>query len=63
MTEDPKTGELRTEQFQREQTEREAEEEAPTDEASETARRRADKAAYLREKLEERSRAEREADE
>ena len=64
--EDPTTQELRIEQLRREKAERErAERErvghAPTDEAPEQHERRADKAAYLRERLEERARAEREA--
>ena len=63
MEEDPKTGELKVEQLQREKLEREAEEEAPTDPGTDTARRRADKAAYLHEQLEKRAQAEREADE
>jgi len=57
--EDPKTEELRVEQAQREDAERGAEEEAPTEEDTATHARRADKAAYLREKLEERAESER----
>ena len=60
MEEDPITEELRVEQSEREQAERASEEEAPTEEDTETHRRRADKAAYLREKLEERAESERE---
>jgi hypothetical protein len=59
MDEDPKTEELRLEQFRRERDEREAEDEAGTEEGTESHRRRADKAAYLRRKLEERAEAER----
>lgn len=59
MDEDPKTEELRVEQAQREHVERESEQEAPGDEDTATHRRRADKAAYLREKLEERAESER----
>ena len=57
--EDPKTEELRVEQAEREQAERGAEDEAPTEEHTDAHRRRADKAAYLREKLEERADSER----
>ena len=60
IDEDPTTEELRIEQAEREQAERESEAEAPTEEDTETHRRRADKAAYLREKLEERAESERE---
>ena len=59
MEEDPKTEELRVEQAERERAERGAEEQSPTEESTETHRRRADKAAYLREKLEERADSER----
>jgi hypothetical protein len=50
---DPTTETLRLEQAQREQDERERAERAPTDAQERAAQRRADKAAYLREKLEE----------
>jgi hypothetical protein len=60
MDEDPKTEELRVEQDKRERAERESEEHAPTEEDTQTHRRRADKAAYLREKLEQRAESERE---
>lgn len=50
---DPTTETLRLEQLQTERTERKAAEQAPTEEAEHTAERRADKAAYLREKLDE----------
>jgi hypothetical protein len=60
VDEDPKTEELRVEQSERERAERESETQAPTEEDTQTHRRRADKAAYLREKLEERAESERE---
>ncbi len=62
MEEDPTTQELRVEQLKREQAEREAAEEGATPDDTEQHERRADKASYLREKLEERARAERETD-
>ena len=58
MEEDPTTQELRTDQLRRERAERRQAAGAPTEEALEHARR-ADKAAYLRERLEEREEAER----
>lgn len=57
---DPTTEELRAAQLRRETQEREAAEQAPDDTAEHHVAR-ADKAAYLRQKLEERARAEREA--
>jgi hypothetical protein len=60
--EDPVTEELRVRTAKREETEREAAAQAPTDDATEQHEARADKAAYLREKLAERARAERERD-
>lgn len=57
---DPTTEELRAAQLEREEKEREAADKAP-DDTAEHHIARADKAAYLREKLEERARAEREA--
>ena len=60
MNEDPTTEELRVQQASRERAERESEDEASTEEDTETHRRRADKAAYLREKLEKRAESERE---
>ena len=51
--EDPKTEELKVEQVQRELRERRNAEDAPTDAGEAAATRRADKAAYLKEKLEE----------
>lgn len=61
MDEDPTTEELRVEQLQRERAEREAAAEGVTPDDTEQHDRRADKASYLREKLEERAEAEREA--
>jgi hypothetical protein len=57
---DPTTEELRRIQQRREAEAREAAEKAPDDTAEHHVAR-ADKAAYLREKLEERARAERKA--
>lgn len=61
MSEDPTTQELRLDQLQRELKEREAAEHAtdPDDTGQHVAR--ADKASYLREKLEQRAEAERRA--
>ena len=59
--EDPTTEELRRAQLERELSEREHAEHGVTDDETEQHERRADKASYLREKLEERARAEREA--
>ena len=59
MDEDPTTEELRLRQAERERAERGAEDEAVTEESTEAHRRRADKAAYLREKLEQRAESER----
>jgi hypothetical protein len=50
---DPKTEELKVEQVQRELRERGSAEDAPTEEGERAAIRRADKAAYLKRKLEE----------
>lgn len=58
---DPTTEELRLSQLKREVEEREAAEQA-SDDAGDPHQARAHKAAYLREKLEQRARAEREAD-
>ena len=60
--EDTSTHELKTEQRKRKQGEREAEKDSITPDESDQHRRRADKAAYLEEKLAERERAEREAE-
>jgi hypothetical protein len=60
---DPTTEELRLDQLKRERVLREEAERIPADDdTSEQVVARADKAQYLREKLEERARAEREAD-
>ena len=60
---DPTTEELRIDQLQREQALREEAEQLPSDDdTSDQVVARADKARYLREKLEERARAERAAD-
>jgi len=62
MTEaDPTTEELRIAQIKREEAEREQADHGVTEEDTDQHERRADKASYLREKLEERARAEREA--
>jgi hypothetical protein len=62
VEEDPTTRELRAQQLRRERTEREEAEEADSEEGTDKHERRADKAEYLKEKLEERADAEREAD-
>jgi hypothetical protein len=59
MDEDPTTQELRREQTERESKERGEAEQTELDEDTAQHERRADKAAYLREKLEERADAER----
>ncbi len=61
MEEDPTTRELREQQAAREGEERDVADEADTDEGTAQHERRAEKAEYLKEKLEERSEAEREA--
>ena len=58
---DPTTEELRIAQLKREEAERERAETGVTEDDTDQHERRADKAHYLREKLEERARAEREA--
>jgi hypothetical protein len=55
---DPKTEELSTEQVRREMIEREREQHADQEAEQQTAARRADKAAYLKEKLGERAASE-----
>jgi hypothetical protein len=50
---DPTTQELRLDQIQREREEHARAREAPTEAGEQAASRRADKAAYLRSKLEE----------
>ncbi len=59
MEEDPTTQELRLAELQRMREEKERAEEAATPEEGEQHERRAEKASYLREKLEERAEAER----
>jgi hypothetical protein len=60
---DPTTEELRLDQLGRERTLREQADRTPADDdTGEQTAARADKAQYLREKLDERARAEREAD-
>jgi hypothetical protein len=59
--EDPTTQELRLEQLQREAAERDRAVESDDPDETEQHERRADKASYLREKLEERAESEREA--
>jgi hypothetical protein len=58
---DPKTEELRLEQIQRERAEREQETESAEPAEQRTHRRRGDRAAYLKSKLDERARSEEEA--
>lgn len=58
---DPKTEELRVEQIVREREERTAEHEAVQPDAADQHARRADKAAYLKAKLDERAEAERDS--
>jgi hypothetical protein len=59
--EDPTTQELRLDQLRREASERERAEGSIEDDEAEQHDRRADKAAYLREKLEQRAASERAA--
>ena len=59
MEEDPTTQELRVAELQRAKEERERAEQAPDESAAEQHGRRAEKAEYLRAKLEERADAER----
>ena len=61
MKEDPTTQELRIAQIQREADERKYAGQGATEDDTGQHVRRADKAAYLREKLEERAEAERRA--
>lgn len=58
---DPETEELRVEQIVREREARTAEHQAAQPDEAEQHARRADKAAYLKQKLDERAEAEREA--
>ena len=55
---DPETQELRLDQIRRERTEREYAREADDDTEERTHERRAERAAYLREKLADRGRSE-----
>jgi hypothetical protein len=59
---DPTTEELRVAQTKRERALRDAVDRAPEDEDTGQFEARANKAAYLREKLDERARSERQAD-
>ena len=59
--EDQTTQELRVEQLRREAAERERADTSIDEDEAEQHERRADKAGYLREKLEERAQAERDA--
>ena len=61
MEEDPTTQELRLDQLRREQGERDEATEADAEAEAQQHGRRAEKAEYLREKLEERAEAERES--
>lgn len=63
MSEEPETRELKKLQSEREQAESEQAESAMTDDEAAQHQRRAEKAAYLREKLEERAESERDAEE
>jgi hypothetical protein len=62
VSEDPPTEELRLAQAERERIAREQAEHAEEDTETQAHERRADKAAYLKEKLAEAERAERERD-
>jgi hypothetical protein len=59
--EDPTTQELRLDQLRREATERDRAETSVEEDEAEQHERRAEKASYLREKLEQRAESEREA--
>ena len=61
LEEDPTTQELRVRQMKREEDARVEADRAPEEEDTAQLDRRADKAAYLKRKLEERAEAEREA--
>ena len=61
MPDEPNTQELKLAQIEREQAERRRAEKVPDEEEAVQHERRADKARYLAEKLEERERSEREA--
>lgn len=62
MADDPTTEELRVAQLRREKAERERASRGTSEDDTEQHERRADKAAYLRDRLEERAAAEREAE-
>lgn len=62
VTEEQDTQELRKIQAQRQEAESEHAASAPTEDEAVQHQRRADKAAYLREKLEERAESERQSD-
>ena len=61
MSEDPTTQELRLDQLRREEAERQRADRAAEPDDTDQHEARADKASYLREKLEERADAERRA--
>jgi hypothetical protein len=61
MAEEPDTEQLQAEQLARELEEQKSAEAAPVEEETAQHERRAEKAHYLREKLEERAQSEREA--
>jgi hypothetical protein len=63
VDEDPTTEELHREQREREAAERRHAEDAASEDATDQHERRADKAEYLRQKLEERAESERSAGE
>jgi hypothetical protein len=58
---DPKTEEMRIEQIARERSEREQQADSTEPAESRTHRRRAERAAYLKQKLDERAKSEEEA--
>ena len=60
MEEDPTTRELRARQERREAEERDSAQESDSEDATDQHERRAEKAAYLKKKLEERAASERE---
>jgi len=60
VEEDPTTRELRTRQERREAEERDSAQESDSEDATDQHERRAEKAGYLKKKLEERANAERE---
>lgn len=63
MTDEPNTEELKLTQLEREQAERRRAESAPDEDEAVQHERRADKARYLADKLEERAESERKAGE